>query len=104
MLDEVLGGLNTQEINQAVEFIRSLRDRLGLTVLWIEHVMGAVMQAGMSVGMRSMRARLERFHGSLQIQSAQGATVLEATLQLQTESASAGPAAQPVVSADPPRQ
>ena len=45
MLDEVLGGLNTQEISQAVEFIRSLRDRLGLTVLWIEHVMGAIMQA-----------------------------------------------------------
>jgi branched-chain amino acid transport system ATP-binding protein len=45
MLDEVLGGLNTQEINQAVEFIRSLRDKLGLTVLWIEHVMGAIMQA-----------------------------------------------------------
>jgi branched-chain amino acid transport system ATP-binding protein len=45
MLDEVLGGLNTQEIQQAVEFIRSLRDRFGLTVLWIEHVMGAVMQA-----------------------------------------------------------
>jgi len=45
MLDEVLGGLNTQEINQAVAFIRSLRDQLGLTVLWIEHVMGAVMQA-----------------------------------------------------------
>jgi branched-chain amino acid transport system ATP-binding protein len=45
MLDEVLGGLNTQEINQAVAFIRSLRDQMGLTVLWIEHVMGAVMQA-----------------------------------------------------------
>jgi branched-chain amino acid transport system ATP-binding protein len=45
MLDEVLGGLNTQEISQAVEFIRSLRDRLGLTVLWIEHVMGAIMKA-----------------------------------------------------------
>jgi branched-chain amino acid transport system ATP-binding protein len=45
MLDEVLGGLNTQEIQQAVAFIRSLRDRLGLSVLWIEHVMGAVMQA-----------------------------------------------------------
>jgi branched-chain amino acid transport system ATP-binding protein len=41
----VLGGLNTQEISQAVEFIRSLRDQLGLTVLWIEHVMGAVMKA-----------------------------------------------------------
>jgi branched-chain amino acid transport system ATP-binding protein len=45
MLDEVLGGLNTQEIQQAVAFIRSLRDQLGLSVLWIEHVMGAVMQA-----------------------------------------------------------
>jgi branched-chain amino acid transport system ATP-binding protein len=45
LLDEVLGGLNTQEINQAVAFIRSLRDQLGLTVLWIEHVMGAIMQA-----------------------------------------------------------
>jgi branched-chain amino acid transport system ATP-binding protein len=45
MLDEVLGGLNTREIGQAVAFIRSLRDQFGLTVLWIEHVMGAVMQA-----------------------------------------------------------
>jgi len=45
MLDEVLGGLNTQEIYQAVAFIRRLRDELGLTVLWIEHVMGAIMPA-----------------------------------------------------------
>ena len=45
MLDEVLGGLNSQEINQAVAFIRRLRDDLGLTVLWIEHVMGAIMPA-----------------------------------------------------------
>lgn len=49
MLDEVLGGLNTQEINQAVEFIRRLRDKMGLTVLWIEHVMGAIMQAAQQV-------------------------------------------------------
>ncbi len=45
MLDEVLGGLNTQEIGQAVDFIRRLRDDAGLTVLWIEHVMGAIMKA-----------------------------------------------------------
>ena len=45
MLDEVLGGLNTQEINQAIEFIRMLRDDFGLTVFWIEHVMGAIMKA-----------------------------------------------------------
>jgi branched-chain amino acid transport system ATP-binding protein len=45
MLDEVLGGLNSQEIVLAVDFIRRLRDEHHLTVFWIEHVMGAVMQA-----------------------------------------------------------
>jgi branched-chain amino acid transport system ATP-binding protein len=45
MLDEVLGGLNTQEIQEAIGFIRRLRDERGLTVFWIEHVMGAIMQA-----------------------------------------------------------
>jgi len=45
MLDEVLGGLNTQEIIQAIEFIRRLRDGFGVTVFWIEHVMGAIMEA-----------------------------------------------------------
>ncbi len=49
MLDEVLGGLNTQEIQEAVGFIRELRDRRGLTVFWIEHVMGAIMQAAEKV-------------------------------------------------------
>jgi len=45
MLDEVLGGLNNQEIQEAIGFIRRLRDARGLTVFWIEHVMGAIMQA-----------------------------------------------------------
>jgi len=45
MLDEVLGGLNTQEIQEAIGFIRRLRDERDLTVFWIEHVMGAIMQA-----------------------------------------------------------
>ncbi len=49
MLDEVLGGLNTQEIQESVAFIRELRDRRGLTVFWIEHVMGAIMQAAEKV-------------------------------------------------------
>ncbi len=49
MLDEVLGGLNTQEIVQAVAFIRRLRDERHLTVFWIEHVMGAIMQAAEKV-------------------------------------------------------
>lgn len=45
MLDEVLGGLNTHEIQEAIGFIRRLRDERNLTVFWIEHVMGAIMQA-----------------------------------------------------------
>jgi branched-chain amino acid transport system ATP-binding protein len=45
LLDEVLGGLNTQEIIQAIDFIRMLRDDFDLTVFWIEHVMGAIMEA-----------------------------------------------------------
>lgn len=45
MLDEVLGGLNSQEVQEAIAFIRGLRDISGLTILWIEHVMGAIMQA-----------------------------------------------------------
>jgi branched-chain amino acid transport system ATP-binding protein len=49
MLDEVLGGLNTQEIVQAIDFIRRLRDEHHLTVFWIEHVMGAIMKAAENV-------------------------------------------------------
>lgn len=45
LLDEVLAGLNSQEILQAVELIQKLRDNFGLTIFWIEHVMGAIMSA-----------------------------------------------------------
>jgi branched-chain amino acid transport system ATP-binding protein len=45
MLDEVLGGLNSQEVQEAIAFIQGLRDQRRLTILWIEHVMGAIMQA-----------------------------------------------------------
>lgn len=49
MLDEVLGGLNTQEMEDAIAFIMSLRDERGLTIFWIEHVMGAIMKAAEKV-------------------------------------------------------
>jgi branched-chain amino acid transport system ATP-binding protein len=42
LLDEVLAGLNPQEINDVIPVIRSIRDG-GVTVLMIEHVMQAVM-------------------------------------------------------------
>ena len=42
LLDEVLAGLNPQEINEMLPVIRGIRDS-GVTVLMIEHVMQAVM-------------------------------------------------------------
>ncbi|RLB73398.1 MAG: ABC transporter ATP-binding protein [Deltaproteobacteria bacterium] len=45
LLDEVLGGLNTQEIGAAVDLIVNLSEKRGIAVLWIEHVMGAIMGA-----------------------------------------------------------
>jgi len=43
LLDEVLGGLSSLEMAQALDLIRTIRDRLNITIVWIEHVMGAVM-------------------------------------------------------------
>jgi branched-chain amino acid transport system ATP-binding protein len=43
MLDEVLAGLTPAEVNAAVEIIRALHQRGGLTILMIEHVTRALM-------------------------------------------------------------
>ncbi len=45
LLDEVLAGLNPSEIVQALELIEVIRTELKVTLLWIEHVMGAIMRA-----------------------------------------------------------
>ncbi len=42
LLDEVMAGLNPQEITEIIEVIRGIRDS-GVTILLIEHVMHAVM-------------------------------------------------------------
>ncbi len=44
LLDEVMAGLNESELAHSVEIVRSVRDTLGTTVLWVEHVMSAVIQ------------------------------------------------------------
>jgi branched-chain amino acid transport system ATP-binding protein len=43
LLDEPTAGMNPQESNVMMDFIRNLRDELGLTVLLIEHDMRVVM-------------------------------------------------------------
>ncbi|RVV97727.1 ABC transporter ATP-binding protein [Mesobaculum littorinae] len=42
LLDEIAGGLTNEESRELVELIRRVRDR-GVTIVWIEHVLHAVM-------------------------------------------------------------
>lgn len=42
LLDEVMAGLNPTELRASIAVIGGLRDDLGTTVIWVEHVMRAV--------------------------------------------------------------
>jgi ABC-type branched-subunit amino acid transport system ATPase component len=44
LLDEVMAGLNDAELDASVEIVRTIRDRFEVTVVWVEHVMKAVMR------------------------------------------------------------
>jgi ABC-type branched-subunit amino acid transport system ATPase component len=44
LLDEVMAGLNDSELNASIAMVRAVRERFGVTVVWVEHVMHAVMQ------------------------------------------------------------
>jgi ABC-type branched-subunit amino acid transport system ATPase component len=42
LLDEVMAGLNPGELEDHLDIVRSVRDRMGVTVVWVEHVMKAI--------------------------------------------------------------
>jgi ABC-type branched-subunit amino acid transport system ATPase component len=44
LLDEVMAGLNEAELASSIQMVRTIRERFGITVVWVEHVMAAVMQ------------------------------------------------------------
>ena len=44
LLDEVMAGLNESELAASVAIVRNIRDQLGTAILWVEHVMSAVIQ------------------------------------------------------------
>jgi ABC-type branched-subunit amino acid transport system ATPase component len=44
LLDEVMAGLNDAELAASVAIVRNVRDQLGTAILWVEHVMSAVIQ------------------------------------------------------------
>ena len=43
ILDEVMAGLNDAELEASIETIRMIRDQFNMTIIWVEHVMKAVM-------------------------------------------------------------
>jgi branched-chain amino acid transport system ATP-binding protein len=43
LLDEVMAGLNDTELDLSIEMVRRARAEFGVTVIWVEHVMKAVM-------------------------------------------------------------
>jgi ABC-type branched-subunit amino acid transport system ATPase component len=42
LLDEVMAGLNPSELATYIAVVRRLRDEMGVTVVWVEHVMKAI--------------------------------------------------------------
>ena len=44
LLDEAMSGLNPSEMERAMRLIRRIRDELGVTIIWVEHVMKAIME------------------------------------------------------------
>jgi branched-chain amino acid transport system ATP-binding protein len=43
LIDEVMAGLNDVELAASLDIVRTARDTLGITIIWVEHVMKAVM-------------------------------------------------------------
>src|SRR3984885_10055816 len=44
LADESLGGLDETEMYQAADMLRKIRDELGITIIWVEHIMGVLMR------------------------------------------------------------
>ena len=44
LADESLGGLDESEMNQAADMLAMIRDKRGVTIIWVEHIMGVLMR------------------------------------------------------------
>jgi branched-chain amino acid transport system ATP-binding protein len=44
LADESLGGLDEAEMEQAAQMLRRIRDERGVTIIWVEHIMGVLMR------------------------------------------------------------
>ncbi|WP_374448825.1 ABC transporter ATP-binding protein [Stella sp.] len=44
LADESLGGLDHSEMQQAADMLRRVRGEMGITIVWVEHIMGVLMK------------------------------------------------------------
>ncbi|HET7875298.1 MAG TPA: ATP-binding cassette domain-containing protein [Methylomirabilota bacterium] len=44
LADETLGGLDLEEMRQAASLLRRIRDDMGITIIWVEHIMATLMR------------------------------------------------------------
>ena len=44
LADESLGGLDSAEMERAAESLEGIRSRMGVTIIWVEHIMGVLMR------------------------------------------------------------
>ena len=44
LADESLGGLDATEMERAAGLLESIRSRMGVTIIWVEHIMGVLMR------------------------------------------------------------
>ena len=43
LADEVMSGLNREELQEASSVLKRIRDERGITIIWVEHIMGVLM-------------------------------------------------------------
>ncbi|MCJ7686025.1 MAG: ABC transporter ATP-binding protein [Desulfobacteraceae bacterium] len=44
LADESLGGLDEKEMDQAADMLEAIRREKGITIIWVEHIMGVLMR------------------------------------------------------------
>ena len=43
LADEIMSGLNQEEIVLASQVLKKIREEMKITIIWVEHIMGALM-------------------------------------------------------------
>jgi branched-chain amino acid transport system ATP-binding protein len=43
LADEIMSGLNQEEILKASEILKKIREQMQITIIWVEHIMAPLM-------------------------------------------------------------